>query len=957
MNGFKEIQSTANFAGLEKEHTDRWEKLGVVEMLKKARSGCEEKVYYDGPITANNMPHYGHAITWTLKDIIPRYWSMRGYFVSRNMGWDCQGIPVEWEVEKELGFKDKRDIEKFGVAKFNELCKKSVFRYRDSIFQYERQLGRWFDNADMYYTMDKNYIESMWWSLKVLYEKGLLYEGHKVVAYSTRAGTPLSTHEVKDGGYLEMEDPYVIVKFKLNDLKHPDTYFLAWTTTPWTIPGNLLLALSSKIKYVKVTCGGERYIIAKDCVDAVFKGKACDGVEDIPAKSLLNMEYQQPFDFFEKKRSEGCFKVVEAAHITTDEGTGIVHLAPYGAEDFDVFMTLGIPLFDYLDETGNFNQVLPKYAGLFYKDANQKIIADLKESDALFDTGTLLHRMPMCYRTKTPLIYKPIKSWYLAVTKIKAKMIKENRRINWVPQHVRDGNSGQWIENAKDWSLSRQRYWGTPLPIWINDATGEIKFIGSFAQLKDLSGVAVVDPHKPFVDEITWKDEKYGGTFRRIPDVIDVWYDSGSVPFAKLHYPFENKDVFEKRFPADYISEGMDQTHLWFYTMHVLGVALFDRIPFENVVVNGMMLDKNGDKLSKSKGNFLPMDTVLEQYGADVLRYFITTSPIVQGEFARFYEDALATVRKEFFLLVWNSLKYFLTYAKLHNYAPSLAQPTSPAVLDVWILARLQETINAMCENLDKYLIMNAAKALAPFAADLSTWYIRRSRERLKLGDLAALGVLYYTFVIFSKLMAPILPFLSETLYSLLNANQLSGLDSVHLDLYPERIKLTAAQEEVLKVMTNTRRVVSLALSVRDTAGIGVRQPLETLFILSKKEQMRIYDELVKDDVNVKNVVMASDAKELPGGLASAKDGDVFVHLDLTLSQELKEAGAVRELVRKIQDMRKRNGLGVTQKVSVVVDGKDVPEKLLLTFGDVLKQKVLATKIIRGDKYELTPQD
>ena len=953
MSVFKEIQSNVDFSQLEKEQIERWDKMNVVGMLKKARRGREEKVYYDGPITANNMPHYGHAITWTLKDVIPRYWSMKGYFVSRNMGWDCQGIPVEWEVEKELGFKNKSDIEKFGIDKFNELCRKSVLKYRDSIFHYEKLLGRWFDKDDMYYTMDNNYIESIWWSLKVLYEKGLLYEGHKVVAYSTRAGTPLSTHEVKDGGYLEAEDPYVIVKFELIHSKQPNTYFLAWTTTPWTMPGNLLLAVSPKLSYVKVKSGEDYYILAKDCVESVFKGKQYEDVEELSAKSLLNVQYRQPFDFFEKKRAEGCFRVVEAALVNTEEGTGIVHLAPYGAEDFDVFMALGITLFDYLDEVGNFNQALPKYVGLFYKDANQKIIDDLKNARVLFDSGTLSHRIPMCYRTKTPLIYKPIKSWYLAVTKIKDKMIKENQRINWVPQHVKDGNSGQWIENARDWSLSRQRYWGTPFPIWINDKTGEIKFVGSFAQLQELSGVAVVDPHKPFVDEITWKDEKNGGVFKRILDVVDVWYDSGSVPFAKMHYPFENKDTFEKKFPADYISEGMDQTHLWFYTMHVLGVALFGRIPFENVIVNGMMLDKNGDKLAKSERNFMPMDTVLEQYGGDILRYFITTSPIVQGEPARFYEEALATVRKEFFLLVWNSLKYFLTYAKLHNFEPVKKQPKSKNILDVWVLARLQETVNTMRENLDNYLIMEATKSLAPFASDLYTWYIRRSRERLKVGDFEALGVLYYVLMEFSKLMAPILPFFSENLYGLLNVRDLSGLDSVHLDFYPKSKKLTAAQDGVLKTMANTRRVVSLALSVRDSVGIAVRQPLGNLLILSKTDLNQFYEDLVKDELNVKKVTIVSDEKILPKGFAHAKDNDAAVYLDTTISQELKDEGTARELVRKIQDMRKKNGLSIIQKVAVIVDAKDVSEKLLLDFGDEIKQKVLATQITRGDRYEI----
>ncbi len=942
---FRQLDPVPDLPKMEKEIIKFWDETKIVERLKKLRreQKAKVKVYYDGPITANNTPHYGHAITWTMKDIVPRYWSMRGYFVSRNMGWDCQGIPVEYEIEKQLGFENKEEIEEYGVEKFNQLCRESVFKYRDAIFYYEKRIGRWFDEEDMYYTMDASYIESMWWSLKELYSKKLLYEGYKVVAYSTRAGTPLSTHEVNDGGYKEVEDPFVTVKFPLKD--DPNTSFLAWTTTPWTMPGNLLLAIGKKIKYVKVESDGEYYIVAKDCLESVFKERNYKIVATFQASDLEGKEYIQPFSHYESKRAEGVFKVVISDHANTDEGTGIVHLAPYGAEDFDVFMSMGIEIFDYLNDTAHFTDEIPEYSGLFYKDANSKIIEDLEKSGRLFDSGKYLHRMPMCWRTGTPLIYKPIKSWYIAVTKIKDRMLEENQKINWVPEHIKDGMSKQWLSNARDWALSRSRYWGTPLPLWINDKTNEYVFVGSFAELEKLSGVKVKDPHRPFVDDITWEDEKNGGTFRRVPDVIDVWYDSGSVPFAKLHYPFENKDVFNSLMPAEYISEGADQVRLWFYTMHVLGVALFDKVPYRNVVVTGMLNDKFDKKLSKSKKNYPPMDEVLDTLGGDVMRMFLLTSPVVQAESARFYDEALQDVKKEFFMIFWNSLKYFTTYANLHGFDPdtnNLSEPQSKSIMDQWMIARLQQSINTIVEKMDEYQIMDAARELTPLVNDLSVWYIRRSRERISTGDREALDTLYYVLSTISKVMAPMVPFFAETTYSILNLPRLTDYDSVHLDLYPEVKKLTKEQLVILDKMKQTRDLASRVHSLRAELHLPVKQGLHSLATTVPEDQF--YPDVLKAEVNVKNIESFTKQSEFPKQYVVSKS-DSGVALDMTITPELEEEAKTRDLIRKIQNERKKMGMDVSEKVRVSTDW--IPKKKELL--EMLKTKASITTLSEGE--------
>lgn len=950
---FKRLDPVPNIPQIEKKVIKYWKKIDVVEKLKELRKDSEEKVYYDGPITANNMPHYGHAIQWTLKDLVPRYWSMKNYFVSRNMGWDCQGIPVEYEVEKHLGFEKKEDIEEFGVAKFNDLCKQSVFKYRDAIFEYETRLGRWFDESDMYYTFEKNYHESEWWALKTLYEKGLLYQGHKVVAYSTRAGTTLSTHEVNAGGYEEIEDPYLTVKFWLKD--QPNTCILAWTTTPWTIPGNLLLGVGKDIEYAKVNCEEKFYIVAKDLVNRIFGDKKHTVIEKLSAESLLGLEYIPPFDYFEEKRKEGVFKVVEFGDANTEEGTGIVHLAPYGAEDFEVFMAMGITLFDYLDDTANFTEMIPEYKGMFYQKVNPIIIEDLDKKGLLFDSGKYVHRMPMCWRTNTPLIYKPIESWYIAVTKIKDRMIEENRKVNWVPEYAGTGIAGNWIENARDWALSRTRYWGTVLPLWVNDKTGEKRFIGSFSELEELSGVTLKDPHRPYVDEITWVDKKNGGTFKRIPDVIDVWFDSGAMPFAQQHYPMENKDNLFDKFPAEYICEMTEQARLWFYTMLVLGVALFDQVPYKNVVAHGVMLAEDGKKLSKSLRNFPEMDLVLDTYGGDVLRFFILNSPIVQAESARFNEAALADVRKEFFIPLWNSLKYFTMYADKYGFEPNISIPSVVNVLDTWILERLNEVIINMTESLDSYHILNAARQLNPLVNDLSTWYIRRSRDRISAGDQIALHTLYYVLVNITKLAAPFIPFITEEMYEVLRVSEMSKLDSVHFDLYPEVVHIKKQKsKDIIENMQITRDIVSSALSIRVENKLKVRQPLNELKIIFKDNKDReLFTDLILDEVNVKHVTVVEKLVKSKDYI-TLEQPEYTIAIDTNITDDLRLEGNARDMVRQFQDKRKKQKLDIDDVIDATFPDTKENVETVNAHERYIKDKILARSLIAADEYTIT---
>lgn len=949
MAKYKQVDANLDLVTVEKSILKNWEQADLFSTINRATQNYPRWVYYDGPITANGRPHYGHALTWTMKDILPRYYTMQNRFVSRNIGWDCQGILVEYEVEKDLQFQSKSDIEKYGVDKFNEQCRNRVLNNRAFMFEYETRLGRWVDHEDEYATMDSKYIESMWWALKELYNKGLLYKGHKVVAYSTRAGMTLSTHEVAEGGYKEIIDPAVTVKFQLKDA--PNTYILAWTTTPWTLPGNLLIAMGKTIEYVKVEFNKEFLIVAKDLAQKVFADKEHKILGIVDHSELLNKEYKPLFDNFIDRVDQGAFKVVYADHVTTDTGTGFVHLAPYGEEDFVILSNLKIQMFDYLDETGTFNDLVRVLKGLFYKKANDQIIQMLADKNLLFKKEDYAHQMPMCYRTKTPLIYKPIESYYVAIEKIKQKLIDEAQKINFVPPLGKE-RFINWITNARDWSLSRRRYWGTPLPVWVNNKSGDVVVVGSFEELAKLSGKDLgqdFDPHKPFVDEISWGNEA-AGYYKRVPEVIDVWFDSGSMPFAKHHYPFENQQNFKDQYPAEFISEGDDQIRLWFYTMFVLGVALFDATPFLNVIVLGMLGDENGKKMSKSAGNYPPIEEVFEKWGSDMLRYFLLKNGVARMEPTAFSYKALEETKKEFFTITWNSYRYFLTYADLFDFEPN--QKFEPQnELDKWILIRLYELIKSVRNYLDRYEVMHATRELAPFVEDLSTWYIRRSRDRISSGDLASLNTLYFCLETLSRLLAPFMPLLAEEIY--LGVTTGIKKQSVHLESFPmlsefSHIYTQSMNQELINNMQKIREVASIGNSLRKEQNIPVKQPLSTMYVSVDLNQNLL--DLLKEELNVKQIILQKPTNE-NSNIVVKEENEIYVAFDTTIDQDLELERMAREFIREIQKLRKQANVAWDQKIKLQYINDKKIELMLKKYQAEVMEKTLVSEMLSGDKF------
>ena len=932
-----------NFPKTESEILKYWKEEDVLRKSIEQRDASKPFTFYDGPITSNNKPHYGHALTMVIKDVVPRYKTMKGYRVDRSLGWDCQGIPVEYEVEKTLGFEQKDDIEKFGIEKFNQLCRESVQKYQGEIAALTERMGRWVNKDEEYATMNPEYIESVWWSLSELYKKGLLYQGYKVVPYSTRAGTTLSNSEVALGGYKAIMDPAVTVKLKLKD---SDTYLLIWTTTPWTLPGNLLVAVGKDFDYEEVEYKGEKYIVGVALAENIFK-EEFKVLRTFKGSELVGKEYEPLYPYYEDRRAQGAFRVVHADHVTLEDGTGLVHQAPYGEEDFALMTGMGIEMFDYLDDQGNMKDEITQFKGMFYKKASKYVMQDLEERNLLFAHEDHEHQMPMCWRTDTPLIYKPIKSWYVKVSEIRKRMVEENNEINWIPEHIKDGRFGNWLADARDWALSRNRYWGTPLPAWVCDKCGEIEVLGSFAEIKAKSGVDLKDPHKPFVDEVTYKCSKCDGTMKRVNDVIDVWYDSGSMPFARFHYPFENKEKFEKKYPAEFIAEGVDQTRGWFYTLHVLGVSLFDQKAFKNVIVNGLALAADGTKMSKSKRNYTEVNTVLDQFGADSMRLYFLSSPIVHGEEVIFNEKFLKEIITSVMLPYWNSVKYFLSYKNQFNWSPD-SSAKSNNIMDKWIMAKLANTVQKVNENMDEYKLQQATKYLFDFIDDLSKWYIRRSRERFVSGDSEALNTLYYVLLEYTKLMAPFAPFISESVYQTLTDANLK--ESVHLEDYPFGMD-EYLNQTLLDSMEEVREVCSLGLNIRDENRIKVRQPLGIAYAHVNDVELQ---DIVKGELNVKTVNYSE--KPVEGeNVKTMDDGKCFVSLDTTITEELKAEGMLNEITRGIQVARKENGCQVGQNISIMYKTESqLLQELVEKNTEALKKSVLASTVEKAETIEDT---
>jgi isoleucyl-tRNA synthetase len=894
---FKDVDPKVNFPQMEEQVLSYWQDRSIFQKSIDNREGAPDYVFYDGPPFATGLPHFGHFVPGTIKDIFPRYHTMKGKRVERRFGWDTHGLPVEYEMEKTLGISGKYEIEQYGVAKFNEECRSIVLRYTSEWESIVTRLGRWVDFDNDYKTMDPSFMESIWWVFKTLWEKKYVYQGYYILPVSPKLGTPLSNFEVNLGGYKDVTDPAITVKFRLND--NPDTSFLAWTTTPWTLPSNLALGLGGDIDYVKIQDGnsetGEKFILAAERLSHYYKSEEDYSViEHYKGKDLAGISYEPLLPYFADAAKEGAFKTFLGDFVTTEDGTGIVHLAPgFGEDDYNTLKGTGIPTVCPIDDECKFTEEIPEYQGQFVKDADKAIIARLKEEGKLIRRENYLHPYPHCYRTGAPLIYKAVTSWFVDIGKIKGMMLGANAQINWTPDHLKNGRFGKWLEGARDWAISRNRFWGNPIPVWQCDKTGEMVCIGSIEELEKLSGVRPDDLHKHFVDEITWISPA-GGTFRRVPEVLDCWFESGAMPYAQVHYPFENKDWFEKNFPANFISEGLDQTRGWFYTLTILAAALFDKPAFQNVVVNGLVLAEDGKKMSKSLRNYSDPMEVINEFGADALRLFMMMSSVVKAEDLKYSDTGVRDVLKGILIPLWNSYYFFITYAKLDGLRPTSAPDSPQNPLDAWIISEMETLIHRVTEELDSYDIQRAIAPILEFIDGLNNWYIRRSRRRFwkseNDGDKnEAYQTLYYVLKTLAKVMAPITPFIAEEFYQ--NLKNEDEPESVHLCDYPE------AREErrdsaLERKMELTQQAVSMGRRLRVMHNLKTRQPLKALHLVTKDPEERNIllemQDIIVEELNVKEVVFRQNEEELVEYQAKAN----FKVLGRQLGKDMKAAAA-----------------------------------------------------------------
>ena len=879
MNKFKEVGDKIRYSDLDGEVLDFWKKNRIFEKSISERDGGPGFTFYEGPPTANGRPGIHHVLARTLKDLVCRYKTMRGFQVHRKAGWDTHGLPVEIEVEKKLGIKHKDEILDYGVEKFNELCRKSVFEYKDDWEKMTEQIGYWVDLNDAYITCDNNYIESVWWALKRFFDEGLIYKGYKIQPYCPRCETPLSSHEVALG-YEDVKDPSVYVKMKLRD--EENTFFLVWTTTPWTLISNVALAVGKDVDYVKVEHKGENLILARARLQVLDGDYSI--IEEMKGERLLGKEYERIFDYIPVNKKG--FYVIHGDFVSTEDGSGIVHIAPaFGEDDYNVGREYDLPVLQPVDRSGNFTKGVTDFAGKFVKEADLEIVDNLKRRKILYKKETVTHSYPHCWRCKTPLLYYARTSWYIATTKFAAKMVQLNKQINWVPPEVGTGRFGNWLEENKDWALSRDRFWGTPLNIWVcqNENCGHLQSIGSVEELRnaDRFNLAValalkngeLDLHKPFVDAIVLTCEKCGSEMKRTPELIDVWYDSGSMPFAQYHYPFENKEWFENHFPADYISEGIDQTRGWFYSMHAIATFLFDSPAYKSVISHELILDKDGQKMSKSKGNVVDPFKVIADYGADTVRwYLIASSPPHKPKL--FDESGLVEVQRKFFSTLLNTYAFFTLYANIDGF--SYSEQRIPAnerlEIDRWIISVANTLVKDYSSWMDGYDITKAARAVSDFTIDqLSNWYVRRSRRRFWKGEMAkdkisAYQTLYECLITVLKLMSPFAPFLSEELYKNLNEiTKLEPHESIHLSHYPV-VAENEIDSQLEERMALAEKIVYLARAMRVKSNIRVRQPLKQIIIpvssTHLRETISHVESVILDEINVKSIMYVDDDSE-----------------------------------------------------------------------------------------------
>ena len=1024
---YKKVELKNGFVGMEHEMAEVWKEKNIIKKNFDMNKGKRYFTFYDGPPTANGMPHAGHIITRVMKDIIPRYKVMKGYQVIRKAGWDTHGLPVELEIEKKLGISGKEQIEEYGVEKFVKECKESVFKYVHEWEEMTNKVGYWVDMEHPYVTYYNEYIESVWWALKEMWNKGLLYEGHKVMPYCPRCGTALSSHEVAQG-YKDVKDLTCIAKFKL---KNEDKYVLAWTTTPWTLPSNLALCVNKAYDYcdVKVKMDEDKYevyVLAKDLVDTVLKDKEYEVLNVYKGSELLGKEYEQLMPF--AKVDGKAFVIIHGDYVSLSDGTGIVHIAPaYGEDDSLVSKQNGIAFVNLVDKEGKFVDDVEPWKGRFVRDCDVDICKWLEDENKLFAKERHVHSYPHCWRCDTPLLYYPKESWFVAMSKLRDNLVENNDKVNWYPENIKKGRFGNFLENVIDWGISRDRYWGTPLPIWTceDESCGHRECIGSIAELKE-KGIDVpenIELHKPYIDNVYLKCPKCGKKMKRAKEVIDCWFDSGSMPFAQWHYPFENQEMFKNNFPAQFISEAIDQTRGWFYTLTAVGTALFNKIPFENCIVLGHVLDGKGQKMSKSKKNGVDPLVLLNTVGADATRWYFYTgsAPWISS---RLSIENVQESQRGFLSTLWNVYSFYVLYAQIDNFNPlEYKDFKSENVMDRWIISKLNTLVKTVDEKLDKYDITGAGYVIEDFTDELSNWYVRRNRERFWAQDLTdekigAYVTLYRVLTTLIKVAAPFVPFITDEIYQ----NLVYGLDnsapeSVHLCYWPE-VNDKEVDLQLEKEMDLAYKIVKLGRSARNSENIKNRQPLSKMLI-SVDTLPEYYGNIVKDELNVKEVVLGADMSEyvnfeikpnLPvlgkeygrlipkikeelskmnqmdlankvkagkvetifvddteialdsnnllitmqgkEGYAFAGEGEVGVVLDTTITPELKEEGYLREILSKVQNMRKDKGFEVLDKINLYVSGNDMLEEVVKKYADEIKRETLALNIEYNGKRD-----
>ena len=1024
---YKKVSTDMNFVDREKETEKFWEDNHIFEKSMEDREGCPQYMFYDGPPTANGKPHIGHVLTRVIKDMIPRYRTMKGYEVPRKAGWDTHGLPVELEVEKALGLDGKDQIEKYGVEPFIKKCKESVWKYKGMWEDFSNTVGFWADMDDPYVTYHNTFIESEWWALKKIWDKGLLYKGFKIVPYCPRCGTPLSAQEVAQG-YKDVKERSAIVRFKVKD---EDAYILAWTTTPWTLPSNIALCVNPEEDYAKVKAAdGYTYYMAVALLDTVL-GKLGDEENGVKAYEVLetykgqDLEYKEYEPLYQcaydcaAKQNKKAFYVTCDTYVTLTDGTGVVHIAPaFGEDDAKVGRKYDMPFVQLVDEKGEMGKTTP-FAGLFVKKADPEVLKDLDGRGLLFDAPKFEHSYPHCWRCDTPLIYYARESWFIKMTAVKDDLIANNNTINWIPESIGKGRFGDWLENVQDWGISRNRYWGTPLNIWECEC-GCQHSIGSIEELKSMSDNCPdeIELHRPYIDNVTIKCPKCGKEMHRVPEVIDCWFDSGSMPFAQYHYPFENQELFEKHFPADFISEAVDQTRGWFYSLLAISTLIFNKAPYKNVIVLGHVQDENGQKMSKSKGNAVDPFDALEKYGADAIRwyFYINSAPWLPN---RFHGKAVTEGQRKFMGTLWNTYAFFVLYANIDEFDATkhTLEYEKLSVMDKWLLSKLNSAIKAVDEDLANYKIPEAAKELQSFVDDMSNWYVRRSRERfwakgMEQDKINAYMTLYTALVEICKTAAPMIPFMTEDIYqNLVRSIDANAPESIHLCDFP-KVNEAHIDKELEENMDRVLKLVVMGRACRNTANIKNRQPIGQMYVKADFELSEFFDAIVADELNVKNVTFTQEVRdftsysfkpqlktvgpkygkllggiknvlsELDGnaamdelnangclrfevngeevvlnredllidtaqmeGYVSEDDNGITVVLDTNLSEELLEEGFVREIISKVQTMRKEADFEVMDKIVITYEGSEKAETVFAKNADEIGAETLALEV------------